>query len=172
MAVILAEFWSSSTWPTAAPFLRCCVLFLEFVTSTRVRPSCSSATPLAPPIPLPRSNWRLPSSSISPRKASVIPTGPETLDRGGNFTWLARTRTADNVALGFSGGETGFRSVNRFAPRSMTAPYSQRKFIPRITSLSQSCRTTNFTGHVSPWASTRAVHLSICVMRCPPVVCI
>ncbi|KAM7312874.1 uncharacterized protein ISCGN_009778 [Ixodes scapularis] len=34
-------------------------------------------------------------------------------------------------------GWTGCRSVNWFAARSMTAPYSQRKSIPRITALEQ-----------------------------------
>uniref|UniRef100_A0A6B0U8X4 Uncharacterized protein n=1 Tax=Ixodes ricinus TaxID=34613 RepID=A0A6B0U8X4_IXORI len=80
------------------------------------------------------------------------------------------TLTAAGVVLGSSGGRTCFRSVNLFAPRSITAPYSQRKSMPRMTSLEQSLRTTNFTGQVSPWMSTRAVHLPTGVMRCPPAV--
>ncbi|KAG0434143.1 hypothetical protein HPB47_019325 [Ixodes persulcatus] len=90
---------------------------------------------------------QLPSRTTSPQVAASVTTGTTTLDRGGRFTWAAATRTAADAVWGFSEGGTGLRSVNLFSPRSMTAPYSHRKSMPRMTSLEQSCRTTNFTGH-------------------------
>ncbi|CAN8017100.1 unnamed protein product, partial [Ixodes persulcatus] len=97
-------------------------------------------------------------ATLAPKKnlTASVTTGTTTLDRGGRFTWAAATRTAADAVWGISEGGTGLRSVNLFSPRSMTAPYSHRKSAPRMTSLEQSCRTTNFTGHVSPWISTRA----------------
>ncbi|CAN8017224.1 unnamed protein product [Ixodes persulcatus] len=42
------------------------------------------------------------------------------------FTWLVRTRTAANVALGSSADGLGFRSVSLFSARSMMALYSRK----------------------------------------------
>ncbi|CAN8021853.1 unnamed protein product [Ixodes persulcatus] len=139
---------ASRSWSCLAPFVRCCASGRKFVTRTTQRPSCNSATPLATPIPLPRSSWTLPSRRTFPRATASVTTGTRTLDLGGRFTWSAMTRMAAGVVLDPSGGSTGFRSVNLFAPRSITAPYSQRKSMPRMMSLEQSLRTTNFTGQL------------------------